>query len=63
MTVTTPQVAHLKVTQTPIQTVTPGQQITVRSVAPARPAQGIKPVVSTTDRPMQGVCDTTLLTV
>ncbi|KAJ7391412.1 Transcription initiation factor TFIID subunit 12 [Desmophyllum pertusum] len=53
MTVTTPQVAHLKVTQTPIQTVTPGQQITVRSVAPARPAQGIKPVVSTTDRPMQ----------
>ena len=52
---TSPQATHLQVTQTPIQTVTPGQQIVVRSVTPVRPATPIKPVVTATDRPMQGV--------
>lgn len=52
---TSPQATHLQVTQTPVQTVAPGQQIAVRSVAPVRPATGIKPVVTATDRPMQGV--------
>jgi len=53
--VTSPQATHLQVSQTPVQTVAPGQQIAVRSVAPVRPATGIKAVVTATDRPMQGV--------
>ena len=53
--VTSPQGTHLQVTQTPGQTGAPGQQIAVRSAAPVRLATGIKPVVTATDRPMQGV--------
>lgn len=52
---TSPQGTHLQVSQAPGQTVAPGQQIAVRSVAPVRLATGIKPVVTATDRPMQGV--------
>lgn len=52
-TVTSPQPTSLQVTQTPIQTIAPGQQIAIRSVAPAQSVQGIKPGVTSTNRPMQ----------
>ena len=45
-----PQPTTLQVTQT----LAPGQQIAVRTVAPAQPGQGIKPTVTLTNRPMQG---------
>lgn len=54
-TVTSPQPTSLQVTQTPIQTIAPGQQIAIRSVAPAQSVQGIKPGVTSTNRPMQGL--------
>ena len=46
-----PQPTTLQVTQT----LAPGQQIAVRTVAPAQPGQGIKPTVTLTNRPMQGL--------
>ncbi|XP_027048715.1 transcription initiation factor TFIID subunit 12-like [Pocillopora damicornis] len=59
-TVKSPQPTTLQVTQT----LAPGQQIAVRTVAPAQPGQGIKPTVTLTNRPMQvasGVTQTVTL--
>ncbi|XP_058962502.1 uncharacterized protein [Pocillopora verrucosa] len=59
-TVKSPQPTTLQVTQT----LAPGQQIAVRTVAPAQPGQGIKPTVTLTNRPMQvasGVAQTVTL--
>jgi len=62
---TAPQTTRLQVTQSPVQTVTPGQQMVVRSVTQSLPvqtltsqalsAQGIKTVVTMPDRPVQGM--------
>lgn len=48
-TVKSPQPTTLQVTQT----LAPGQQIAVRTVASAQPGQSIKPTVTLTNRPMQ----------
>lgn len=59
-TVKSPQPTTLQVTQT----LASGQQIAVRTVAPAQPGQSIKPTVTLTNRPMQvasGVTQTVTL--
>ena len=56
MKVTSPQANPLHVTQTPGQAVTLGQQMSI-SAGQSLSAAGIKAVVSTTDRPLQGVYD------
>lgn len=55
-----PQGSQLKVSQSLVQSITPSQQMAVRSVAQTLPAQaltaqGVKSVLATPDRTVQGL--------
>ena len=53
---TSPQATHLQVSQSPVQSVSPGQSITNRNVAQTLPvAKTVKTAATTSDRPVQGM--------
>ena len=56
---TPPQATHLQVSQSPVRSVSPGQQITIRNVTQTLPVtQTVKTAATTSDRPVQGMFHT-----